>query len=356
MARRIAIAGLGAAARKIHLPAIARLKDLSVVGGCDPAVPDGFPFPLFATVDELLERTRPDVLVVAAPTAAHFALTRRGLEAGCHVLCEKPFMETLDEADAIIALAARLGRRVVVNNEFRFMNCHAAAKERIGQPDFGELLFVAMHQTFLVTPGTEAGWRGRDLRRTAKDFGTHVLDLARFFFGEEPRSIAARMPRPGAPDGPDYLNLLQLEFSGDRVAQITLDRLCRGRHRYLDTRLDGTVGCIETSLGGRAEVRAGVDARSRRPFFHLDVAGGGCARLYRGERFRVLTRDPLDVFARATGRLVQAFFTALDAGAVPPCDAADNRRTLALMLAAYDAAERGAPVVLEHSRADAACA
>ena len=75
-------------------------------------------------------------------------------------------MNNLDEADATIALSREVGRHVVVNNQFRFMHIHQAAKKRIGAPDFGNLLFLTMHQTFFVTEKTEAGWRGQDLRRT----------------------------------------------------------------------------------------------------------------------------------------------------------------------------------------------
>ena len=74
------------------------------------------------------------------------------------------------------------------------------------------------------------------------------------------------MPRPFADGGPDYLNLVRLDFSGDRVAQITLDRLTKGRHRYLDMRLVGEKGTIETSVGGSAEVTTRVCAhRGRSP-------------------------------------------------------------------------------------------
>jgi predicted dehydrogenase len=216
------------------------------------------------------------------------------------------------------------------------MRIHRAAKEKIGSPEFGELMFVSMQQTFRMTERTEAGWRGQDLQRTAKEFGTHVLDLCRFFFDEEPISISARMPRGKQPNGPDYLNLMQLEFSGDRVAHITLDRLSRGRHRYLDIRLDGERGAIETSLGGRFECRAGIGAATRRPFLTVDVAMGGRARLYQGERFALLAREPLDVFAMATRELMLAFLSALDGIGTPPCSAVDNRHTLALMMAAYE--------------------
>ena len=96
------------------------------------------------------------------------------------------------------------------------------------------------------------------------------------------------MPKPGRPDGPDYLNLIQLEFSGDRVAHITLDRLSRGPHRYLDIRLDGTEACIETRLGGQAQMTVGIRGGSRRPFVQLDLAPSASAHLLVGDRRRRL--------------------------------------------------------------------
>ena len=342
-----ALAGLGAAARQIHLPALSAA-GLRVVGGCDPAVRDGeVPFPTFDSAERMLGETRPDLLVVATPPASHHALTRLGLLAGAHVLCEKPFMPTLAEADDVCALSRQAGRWVAVNNQYRFMDIHRAAQARIGAPDFGDLLFVSAEQTFFVTPETEAGWRGQERERTCREFGTHVLDLCRFFFGEDPQAVTARMPRGKQADGPDHLDLIQLEFSGDRAAQITLDRLSRGRHRYLEIRLDGTVGCIETRLGGGIELAAGIRGGTRRPFVHFDAALGGRARLYHGEKFRRIASEPLAPFATATARLLTAFRAAVEAGTPPPCHAEDNRRTLALMLAAYESHRRRATVPME---------
>jgi hypothetical protein len=79
----------------------------------------------------------------------------------------------------------------------------------------------------------------------------------------------------------------------------------------------------------------------------LDVSLGGRARLFHGERFRKIASEPLDVFVRATRRLVAAMLEALDRGAAPPSGAEDNRRTLAATLAAYDSAERRATVRLD---------
>ena len=348
MSYRLALIGLGAAARNIHLRAYAQLDDLQVVGGYDPQAPAAkFPFPLFPSVEALLAETGPDIVAIASPPDSHHELACAALEAGCHVFCEKPFVESLAQADDVIARAAAANRRVVVNNEFRYMNIHRLAKGLIGTERFGELVFLSAHQTFIVNEHTEAGWRGQSRERTCKDFGPHVLDLCRFFFDEEPASIYARMPKPGNADGPDYLNLLELEFSGDRVAHITLDRLSRGRQRYLDTRLDGTEATLETSIGGQASVTLGVRSGRLRPYAELNLAGGGQALLIKEGRRTLLGTDPLTLFASATAKLMRDFLKALANGTRPPCDAADNRHTLALMLAAYESHRQRAPVALE---------
>lgn len=340
--RRFAIAGLGAAARQIHLPALGSLPEARLVGGCDPSVgAAGFAFPVFTSLDELLDKARPEILVVATPPDEHFAQVKRALLAGCDVVCEKPFTTSLPDADALVRLAREAGRRIVVNNQYRFMDIHREARRLIGGAEFGELLFLSAQQTFHTTPATEAGWRGQGPRRTCLEFGTHVLDLCRFFFGEDPSALVARMPRPGGAVGPDYLNLISLEFSSDRIAHVLLDRISRGPHRYLSFRLDGSHGCIETEIGGGLELHAGIAGGARRPYLHADLSWGGRARLFHGASFAKIASEPLDAFARATRRLIEAFLAALRSGDTPACDADDNRRTLALMLAAYESDERG---------------
>lgn len=346
---KVAICGLGAAARLIHIPAYRKLSKVEVVGGYDPTVREGdFSFPLFDSMDEMIEKASPDILAIVTPTSTHFELTKTGLQAGCHVLCEKPFMSSMEEAREIVELAGQAGKFVVVNNQYRFMNIHEVAKNTIGTPEFGDLLFMSANQTFYLSEQTEDGWRGTDPQRTCKEFGIHVLDLARYYFGEDPVSINARMPKGGNPDSPDYLNLIQLEFSGDRVAHIMLDRLSRGPHRYLDIRLDGSEGIVETSFGGKIEFHAGIKGGSRKPYLEADISMGGRARLYRGEKYKKLASDPLDVFAHATHKLVAAFIHALETGSTPPCHGADNMRTLALVYAAYESSEKNIPVTIQY--------
>src|SRR5437868_14305699 len=335
---RIAIAGVGRAAKAIHIPALKKLSEVEIVGVYDPRQ-EPTEFPSFATLEALLEK-QPDVVVIATPPDSHLPVALAALQAGAHVFCEKPLASSVAEADTIAAAAVKAGRQVCVNSEFPFMPMHFAAASEIGSDRFGRLLFVEAHQTFVVTEETEAGWRGADPQRTFKEFGTHVIDLCKTFFGERPSGMSARMPRPFASGGPDYLNLVQLEFSGDRVAQITLDRLTKGRHRYLDLRLVGENGTIETSLGGSAEVRLGLRPKGRTPFAELNMHLGGVARLYHGERFTTLARAPLDLYSDATARLYRAFFEAISEGREPPNSIAEARDTLDLIYRAY--AEAGA--------------
>lgn len=339
---RIGVVGLGAAARNIHLPAIRKTDGLEIAGGVDPVADAGaFDFPVYASLAELVARGAPDIVAIVTPPASHYPLICEALDTGMHVFCEKPFVETIKQGRDVIARATRAGRHVVVNNEFRFMNVHEAARNRIGTVGFGDLLFVSIQQTFFVTEATEAGWRGESNRRTCFEFGTHALDLCRFFFDEDPSAISARMPRPGRPDGPDYLNLMQLEFSGDRVAHITLDRLSRGPHRYLDIRLDGQEACIETRLGGQAELAFGIRGGSKKPYARLDLAASAAAHLMVGDRRERLATDPLDLFPHSTSKLLAAMVSAIHNDRQPPCDAGDNLNTLALMLAAYESADLG---------------
>ena len=352
--KRIAIIGLGAVTRNIHLPAYASLVGrVAVVGGCDPdaqartwASGHGVPA-VFADPGEMIDRTRPDIVAVCSPPDFHRAHAELALGAGCHVFCEKPLTSTLADADAIIVAAEKCGLQVVVNNQFPAMRIHTAARDEIGSAAFGRLLYLHAWHTMRPTAHTEAGWRGAMQRRVGMEFGIHVLDLVRFFFGATPTRILAHMPRPDASVSWDAINLVAMDFADGRAASAVLDRLSKGPERYLDFRLDGEHGAIHTSIGGQVRAAVGVHTRQRRPFVDLRLVGGGRAVLEQGNRSRVLATDPQNPFAPATARHFGAFLDALDAGTRPPASARDNRESLRLVFAAYQSAADARSVEIE---------
>jgi D-apiose dehydrogenase len=358
---RLAIVGLGAVTRNIHLPAYKKLgSKILLVGGCDVErdAQAGFAklrpsVPVFSDIDQMLRTTKPDMVSICSPPSFHLPHCVAGLKNGCHIFCEKPMVETLAEADEIIAAAEAAQRHVIVNSQFPYMKSHTAAKAHLGKPDFGRLLFLYASQTFRPNALTEATWRGEMTRRLGFEFGVHVFELIRFFFEEDPVRVIAHMPNPTGGKA-DLLNIVSLEFAGGRAATILLDRLCKGPEHYLDLRLDGEFGAIKTSLGGELGIEVGLHTHERRPYFAFRFVKGGKAVWQDGNRSRVLAKDGINPFARATAVHLGNFIDALAQNKTPAGTARDHRKTLALIFAAYDSATSGCSVELAPYFASAA--
>ena len=349
---QLAIIGLGAVTRNIHLPAYRRLSDrLRVIAGCDvdpisrawarSVVPI-----VYENAEAMLEAEKPDLVAVCTPPALHREHCLLALDHGCHVFCEKPLAESVTDAVEIIRASERAGRRVVVNTQFAYMRMYEAARAKIDSPDFGRLLFMHAWQTFRRTEDTEAGWRSRTERRVCLEFGVHVFDLARFFFGENPTSVMAHMPRPLPGERADVVNTIALEYPGGRGAAIVLNRLSQGPHRYLDLSLDGESGSIHTSIGGELRLEAGIRTPGRRPYVSFHFAKGGKAILHRGDRKTLLAREEHNPFAAATARHLGQYIDALRADVRPSRDVRDHFHTLALAEAAYESAASGRSIDL----------
>lgn len=344
----VGLVGLGAVVRRLHMPAYTRLRDrVRVVGGCDPDstareyARTKWGVRVFPTQREMLEALRPDVAAICTPPRLHHEQVLMALEHGCHVFCEKPLAEGLGQADDMVEASGRARRLVVVNNQFPYMTIHSAAKQLIGSPQFGDLLYLHAWHTMRTDAITEAGWRGELARRLCFEFGIHVFELVRFFFADNPVRLLAHMPNPRRHFASDTVNVITLEFSDGRAASLVLDRLSRGPERYLDMRLDGEHAAIHTSIGGRVRIAAGVHTREKRPYVEFSVVKGGRAVLEDGVRSQVIAREGINPFAAATARHFANFIKSIRDGSEPPGGIRDNRDTLALVMAAYESAESG---------------
>ena len=142
--RTVGLVGLGGVARRIHLPAIAKRADLRLVGaaevdaGNERLATARFDVPRVYRRVDLLEKEKPEIVVVGTPPALHAAHVRASLEAGADVLCEKPFVSTLEEADGLIELARSSRKLLAVNNQYRFMTIYRETERRVRHGDFGE--------------------------------------------------------------------------------------------------------------------------------------------------------------------------------------------------------------------------
>src|SRR5262249_47527600 len=94
-----------------------------------------------ASVDELLD-LKPDAVAIATPVATHFALAARCLQAGLHVLVEKPLTATVKEAQNLIDIADRAGRVLMVDHTYLFTNAVRRIRQFVDGGELGDLLYV----------------------------------------------------------------------------------------------------------------------------------------------------------------------------------------------------------------------
>jgi predicted dehydrogenase len=347
-AQRVALVGLGTAAYGIHLPALAQLARARLIAGVDPsaAARDRFArshgLPVYSELLPMLERERPDWVVVATPPKLHREACLAALAAGAHVFCEKPFVADLSEGSQVLAAEEASGRRVVVNHEFAAMPIFSCVPESVHNGQLGELVFLQFWEHQLEVPHAGDDWRTEC--RTMREFGTHVVDLAVQSYGAFPERLYARMASPGGPPGSDLVDLVTLDFPGGRLASIVIDRVCHGPHRYLEMRADGTRASLRSSFGGRIDVQLGLDVRHRKPRARIDLALGGQAWLEQGAQRRVIARNSASPFADATARHFGQAIDAVAQGREPPVSAAYALDIVRVVEAAYQSAASGEPV------------
>src|SRR6185312_4140600 len=159
MKTRVAIAGLGGAAERIHLPACRAVSEIEVVGACEidekrrKAMASRFGLACtFETCEEMLAAVSHDLVIVGTPPESHYSLSELALDAGAHVFCEKPFMSSIAEADRIIELARHNRRLLRVNNQYRFMTIYRETKQRLERNEFGRLFHVQCWQQMFHPP------------------------------------------------------------------------------------------------------------------------------------------------------------------------------------------------------------
>jgi predicted dehydrogenase len=131
---KVAIVGCGRIADD-HLEQIRRIRGCEIVGACDREslmarqLCDRFRIKnAFGDVSHLLEACRPDVVHVATPPQAHFAIGKQCLEAGSHIYVEKPFTLSAKEAETLINVANLRGLKLTVGHDLQFS--HASRRMR----------------------------------------------------------------------------------------------------------------------------------------------------------------------------------------------------------------------------------
>ena len=144
--------------------------------------------------DDLLNDTEIELVIVNAPDHLHYQMTKAALEAGKHVVVEKPFTRTLDEADELIALAAEKQRLLTVYQNRRWDGDFLTVKKILESGWLGRLVEFESHfdrYRNFIQPGT---WKeeGDERAGVLYNLGSHMIDQALVLLGR-PEAVTAHL-------------------------------------------------------------------------------------------------------------------------------------------------------------------
>jgi predicted dehydrogenase len=323
-----------------HLNAWASIPDVEVVAVCDldPAKAAGaaarFGVPKHHTdAATMLREERPDFVDVATTVASHRPLVELAASERVPTIVQKPFGLTMADCEAMVAACAAARVPLMVHENFRFQPPLRALRGlmgegRIGRPHFGRITFRTGHDIYVKQP-----YLATEERFIISDLGVHVLDMARFYFGEV-ASVACRINRinPNI-KGEDTATML-LQHQGGAVSVVD----CSYATPILPdpfpetlVEIDGDQGAMRLEQGYRLRLS---DRRGRIETRELDPEP-----LPWAER-------PWHVVQESVLRIEEHWVDCLRRGVEPETSGADNLRTFALVEAAYRSAETGETVKL----------
>lgn len=193
---RVGVIGTGFGA-EVQIPGFQAWPETQVVAVCsgrmeraqDTAQRFGIPH-AFDDYHQMLKLRDLDLISVVAPPYLHHPMTVAALEAGKHVLCEKPMAMNIKEARQMLLAAETRGLTHMIDHEFRFTPARALMKELIDDGYLGELFNVQITM-FYGSRGDIAGrrpWGWLSQREQGGGFlgavGSHYIDALRWWFGE----------------------------------------------------------------------------------------------------------------------------------------------------------------------------
>lgn len=185
---RVAVIGAGTISQRVHIPLFQKQPGATVVAVCDVntaraqtvAAETGVAH-VYSDYEKMLTELEPNIVVVATPNVFHKPMTIAALEAGAHVLCEKPVALTYADAQAMFAIAAAHERVLTVGTHFRFTAPMQAAKMHAAHGFFGRIYAArTVWQRRNGIPGYGSWFTNKDLAGGGAllDIGVHTLDRA----------------------------------------------------------------------------------------------------------------------------------------------------------------------------------
>ena len=190
----------------------------------------------YSSVDQLLETERPDGVTICTPASTHYAVASKALKAGFHTFVEKPMTSTTKEAQDLILEAEKADKILTVGFIERFNPAITELKKMVNAGTLGRPILFEYHRE---------NRRGENIVDVGvvKDASVHDIDTARWLFGEEPKTVYARV---GSVMGrnEDFATIL-LGFGDQRTAMIITNWVTPSRVRQLSAVFEKAVVTLD---------------------------------------------------------------------------------------------------------------
>lgn len=290
---------------------------------------------VFADYRQVLERDDIDIVSIVLPNLMHYEVARAALEAGKHVLLEKPMALRAEECDALIRLADERRRMLAVGHELRLSSLWGRVRELIDQGAIGHPQYALIELSrFPYRQGAE-GWRW-DIDRVGSwilEEPIHFFDLARWYMQPcgEPQSVYARANSRHAdrPELKDNFSAM-VNFADGAWAVVSQSLAAFGHHQT--AKIAGTEGAVWAWWSA-------ADARSDQSQFGLRY---GLGDQVHEESFEKPAGELLELADE-----VRVVAECVRTGGKPPCTGEDGRWSVLMCLAAEQSVQEARLVTID---------
>jgi predicted dehydrogenase len=281
--------------------------------------------PGYASLEEAFAAVECEAVLVASPPLTHHAVGKTALEAGKHVLCEKPLATSLEDALDLVEIAERAERTIVVSQNYRYNAPFRAVQRVLREGHLGDLASISVR----CMRDTRTLFAPDDFRYSMRhpyvlDMSIHHFDLIRAATGREVRGVFARSRR--VPDSPFVHHpavVAVLDLDGGLPVVYEGDWATRGS---------------ETSWNGEWE----IVGEGGRLFWRGDREDRGTGEVLTqswGEEPRPVEQETLEFEERMA--TLQSLRQAVEGGRRPDTTAADNVKSLAVVIGCVTSIENG---------------
>lgn len=289
---------------------------------------------LYIDYREMLDKEQPELVAIATESGKHARIALDCIEIGCNVIIEKPIALSLQDAEAIIAMAERKGVKVCTNHQNRFNKSIQKIREAVDKNRFGRMFYGTAHIRWCRDHEyyDRASWRGT----WEQDGGAlmnqciHNIDLLRWMMGDDVVEVVGMTDRL-------HHDYIEAEDLG-----IALVRFANGAYGIIEGTTDVYPKNLEETLylfGEKGTVKAGgVSVNRIEEWRFSDMLDNP------EEVIQQFHENPPNVYGYGHTPLYADMIEAIKNDRAPYVDAKAGKRALELVLAIYKSAMTGKTV------------